>query len=29
MHDTALFYGKKFFETYAIKDSKILVKLNA
>ena len=24
MHDTALFYGKKFFETYAIKGSKIL-----
>ena len=24
MHDTALFYGKKFFQTYAVKSSKIL-----
>ena len=24
MHDTALYFGKKFFETYAIKPSKIL-----
>ena len=24
MHDTALFYGKKFFQTYPVKSSKIL-----
>ena len=24
MHDTALFYGKKFFENYVLKKSKIL-----